>query len=95
MVAPRPKIDVSDMPELLAVAREVQESGTPRILEVDGEPVAEIKPVRRRSRLPRGKRTGPNDPFWDIAGMASSGKRDRGSERVDEILAEFEVGKRE
>jgi len=91
MPVERAAIDVSHKPDLLSVAREVKQTRTSRILQADGEELAEIRPLGKRSRLPRGKRTSPRDPFWDLTGIASTGLKDRGSERVDEILADFET----
>jgi hypothetical protein len=86
-------LDVSHNPELLSVAREVKETGTSRVLQANGEELAEIKPVGKRPRLHGGKRTSANDPFWGIVGMVPAGAPDNASEHVDEILADFETGK--
>ncbi len=92
MARERQALDVTHNPELVRVAREVQQTRTTRILQADGEELAEIKPLARRPRLPRGKRTSANDPFWRIVDIAATGAPDSASERVDEILAEFETG---
>jgi hypothetical protein len=93
MATERQVLDVTDNPELARVAREVQQSRTPCILQADGEALAVIRPLARRSRLPRGKGTSPEDPFWQLTGIAATGLKDHGSERVDEILADFETDK--
>jgi len=85
-------IDVSGNPELLSFAQEVQRSGTTRVLSTDGEALARISPITPRKRVPRGKRTSAADPIWEIVGMGRSGEPSNVSERVDEFLADWEVG---
>src|SRR5437762_5439367 len=61
------QIDITNNPDMLRVAKEVRESrGARVVLRADGEALAEIKPLGKRSRLPRGKRTSPDDPIWNI-----------------------------
>jgi len=91
MASERQHLDVSHSPELLRVAQEVKQTRTRRILQADGEELAEIKPMTKRSRLPRGKRTGAADRIWNIIGMMDSSEPDNISARVDEYLVEAEL----
>ncbi len=84
-------LDVTHNPELMRVAREVQQTRTARILQADGEDLAEIAPLSPRARLPRGRRTSADDPIWDIIGMISTNAPDNVSERVDAYLADAEL----
>jgi hypothetical protein len=70
---PRP-IDVSDSPELLRLAEEVQRSNRPHLLKRHNEVLAVIvrlRPPRRRAR-PRGTIT-RDDALWRIVGTGKSG----------------------
>jgi hypothetical protein len=84
-------LDVSKSPELLALARDVKRSGTPLVLCADGEELARISPARRARRTLKGRPTSAEDPFWRIIGMGRSGEPSDASERVDDVLAEFEL----
>lgn len=87
------RMDVSHLPEVLALAERVKRSNTPRILvSADGEPLARVTPATTKPRRLRGKRTSPNDPIWNIVSMGRSqaGPTDV-SAHVDEFLAEWEV----
>ena len=70
---PRP-IDVSDSPELLRLAEEVQRSNRPHLLKRHDEELAMIIPLRppRRRARPRGTIT-RDDPLWRIVGTGNSG----------------------
>lgn len=83
-------LDVSQSPELLSFARRVQRSGGAYVLKADGEELARVSPPRARRRSLKGNQTFAGDPFWRIIGMGSSGEPSDASERVDEILADFE-----
>jgi hypothetical protein len=86
-------IDVSHSPELLSFAREVKRSGTPRLLCADGEELVRVSPVKPRRSTSKGKPTFAGDPFWRIIAMGQVGEPgDDASERVDELLADFESG---
>jgi len=91
MASERQPLDVTHNPELLRVAQEVKQTRTRRILQADGEELAEIKPLAKRTRLPRGKRTSASDPIWNIIGMIDSSEPNNISERVDEYLVEAEI----
>ena len=60
-------IDISDAPELLRLAEEVRSSKTPRLLKRGDEPIAEIVPVRRRSRR-RSPTAAEREAFRSSAG---------------------------
>jgi hypothetical protein len=67
-------IDVSNAPEILRLAEEVQQSQQPRLLTRDDEQLAVIMPLRQARR--RGRRTGlitREDPFVRMAGTGDSG----------------------
>jgi hypothetical protein len=67
-------IDVSDAPEILRLAEEVQRSNQPRLLRRDAEELAVIMPLRKAPR--RRRRTGVithDDPFVRMAGTGDSG----------------------
>lgn len=82
-------IDITNVPELLRIAEEVQASREPRLLRRDSEDVAILRPVRRAStrRLPRGKPFTQDDPIWNLQGVGRSGLTDV-SANVDTYLAE-------
>ncbi len=87
------RMDVSQLPDVLALAEQVKQTKTPRILvRADGEELARVTPANARPHRATGKRTAANDPIWDIIGMGSSiGGPSNVSEHVDEFLAECEV----
>jgi len=67
-------IDVSNVPELLRLAEQVQKSNQPRLLTRNGEELAVIMPLQQPRR--RGRRTGiltPDDPLVRMAGTGDSG----------------------
>ena len=67
-------IDISDTPEILRLAEEVQRSKQPRLLRRADEELAVIIPVQQARRKGRG--TGvitPDDPFVRMAGTGDSG----------------------
>lgn len=84
-------VDVSQQPELLALARQVQRTGQQVMLLTDGEELARVTPARGSARHPRNARTSANDAFWDIVGMFDSGEPSVVSEQVDAVLAAWEV----
>ena len=73
-MAKEPKrIDISAIAELLNIAEEVRTTKESRLLKRDGEDLALITPVRPVARrIRRGRPTAPDDPLWNIVGMASS-----------------------
>ncbi len=67
-------LDISDLPEILRLAAEVQESNQPRLLKRDGLELAVITPVARARR--RTRRRGiitMDDPLVKMAGTGDSG----------------------
>jgi hypothetical protein len=73
MAQERTPIDVSSMPELLRLAREVRDSGESRLLAQDDEELAILSPVQEARRQPRKSGVVTrSDSLWDIVGMASS-----------------------
>jgi hypothetical protein len=67
------RIDISNIPELLSIAHEVQRTNEPRILKQDSEDLAvltPIKPVAKRGI--KGKPTRADDPLWDIVGIGET-----------------------
>lgn len=87
------RLDVSQLPDVLALAEQVQQSETPRILiRADGEELARIMPAAPKRGRARGRRIAANDPIWDIIGIGrSEGGPTNVSEHVDEFLAAWEV----
>lgn len=93
-------VDISDLQEVPAwehLVEEVRDTKQPAIIRSGGEDLAELRPAKPkgRSRLPRGKRTSEDDPFWGIVGTARSDAPSNVSEHVDESLAEARMGKPE
>jgi hypothetical protein len=73
MAQERKPIDVSSVPELLRLAREVRDSGESRVLAQDDEELAVLSPVQAERR--RTRKSGVvtrSDSLWDIVGTASS-----------------------
>lgn len=68
-------VDVSDVPDVLHLAEEVQRSGHPRILRRDGEDLAVISPIappaRSRSRKVRTHSAADEAAFLAAAGSWS------------------------
>lgn len=72
VVEPRP-IDISEMPELLRLAEEVQSTGEPRLLRRGGEDMAILMPARRsRRRTSRPKLFTKDDSLWNLLGIGRS-----------------------
>jgi hypothetical protein len=67
-------VDVAKIPELLRLAQEVQRTRQVRILTRDREELALLGPVKglKQPARPRARRTGPDDPYWGLVGLASS-----------------------
>lgn len=89
-------LDVSEVPELLDIARKVKETGQPRLLKSGGEELAIVTPVLP-SRSATGRRKtgliGDDDPLWNIVGMASSEGPTDVSENKHRYLAEAYAAK--
>ncbi|HYU21360.1 MAG TPA: hypothetical protein VEQ11_21970 [Chloroflexota bacterium] len=70
-------IDISNLPEVLHLAEEVERRQAPRRLKRGDQDVAILAPVEK---APSGKkptrrrdgRTGPDDPVWKLIGLVHS-----------------------
>lgn len=79
-------IDISDQPELVRLAQEVQESRQPRALRHDGENLAILMPATLRRRRSRGGPVTREDPLFGLIGIGKSGIEGGVSERKHEFL---------
>lgn len=67
------QLDVSNQPELLAIAEQVHESGEARLLRRADEELAVLTPVPRpRRRSPRALPLTREDALWNIVGIGES-----------------------
>ena len=67
-------VDITRIPELVRLALEVQRTQRARVLTRDREALAVLEPVPRTgpaARL-RARRTGSDDPYWDLVGLGCS-----------------------
>ncbi len=83
------RTDVSDTPEVLRLAEEVQLTQVPRVLVRDAEELAVVMPVspaRRRSSR-KGRPLTKDDPLFRSIGSASSGIPGGVSGKKHEYLA--------
>jgi hypothetical protein len=80
-------VDVSDAPELLRLAEEVQATNMPRVLSRGSEPIAVVTPIRRR----RAKRAVSKEDY--DAFLASAGGW-KGNVHVDGFLRDNEESRR-
>lgn len=81
------------MPELLRLAEEVQKQKSSCIVRRGDDDLAVLspvpaKPIARRTHMSGDRRTGPNDPFWQLVGSVRSDGPDDIAEHVDEYLTE-------
>jgi hypothetical protein len=67
-------VDIGDSPDLLRLVEEMRADNAPCVLRRDHEDVAIVRPVKRsaRSRGPRGRPTGADDPLWRLVGVGAS-----------------------
>jgi hypothetical protein len=71
------RIDISGIPELVKLAREVRQTNTPAILREEREELAMVTPIKPvAKRRVRGKPTSADDPLWNLVGIGHSGKGD-------------------
>lgn len=83
-------VDVSDLPDVARLAREVARDGRPRVLPADSCDLAVLTPTRRRRRL-KGKRVTQSDidrvmalaGAWNDLVDAEQLKRDLDAARSD------------
>lgn len=61
-------IDISNMPELLRLAKEIKAANEDIVLELDGEELATLSPIRRRSIGPRPRRATKPSAQQQVAG---------------------------
>lgn len=64
-------IDVTLVPELLRIAREVRASREPRVLRGDGEDLAILSPTGSPRRRSRRRVLAEDDPIWSLVGSAT------------------------
>ena len=91
MTRPLESLDISNLPELLALARAVRETNEPRMLRAGDEDLAVIEPAKpkvKRKRSSRGKPYTMDDPLWDIVGIGSAEQATDVSRNKDKYLAE-------
>jgi antitoxin (DNA-binding transcriptional repressor) of toxin-antitoxin stability system len=86
-------VDVSNTPQILALARRVKETGEPLVLTQDDQGLAVLTPLASgdEPRRPRQKRTGiitKDDSLWNIVGIGRSGGKGDISENKHKYLAE-------
>jgi hypothetical protein len=81
-------IDISNMPDLLRLAAEVEATKQPVVLRRDSQELATINPVRKPKASTRARPAGKDSPLWEIVGIGKSrGPRDV-SENKHKYLAE-------
>jgi hypothetical protein len=61
-------VDISDLPELVRLAEQVQQSAEPRLLIAGGREVALLSPVRAPRRAGGAKRQRGREPEQDLFG---------------------------
>jgi hypothetical protein len=82
-------IDISNMPELLKLVEGLGPDQEGRVLRRDGQDVAVLIPLRRRSTPPsKAKPVTADDPIFKLVGAGRSGIPGGISERKHEYLAE-------
>jgi hypothetical protein len=64
-------VDVTHVPELLRLAREVRASREPRVLRGDGEDLAILTPTGSAWRRTRRRELAEDDPLWTLVGSAT------------------------
>jgi hypothetical protein len=83
------RLDVSDSPEILKLAEEIQKQGLSRVLSDDGRDLAIIVPFVVRSRPPsRAKPVTKDDPIFELIAIGDSGTSKGFSARKHELLLE-------
>jgi hypothetical protein len=81
-------IDISDQPELLRLAEEVQATQQPRLLRHKDEDLAILTPATTRRRRKRGGPVTRDDPLFGLIGIGRSGIEGGVAERKHEFLAQ-------
>jgi hypothetical protein len=82
-------IDITNVSELLRIAKAVQSSGTPRVLRSNQEDVAVVVPTTPRARRTRrsARPVTLDDPLFSLIGSGHSGIPGGMSDRKHEALA--------
>ena len=75
MVKQAKEIDVTNMPEVLGIAEEVESTDEPLILRRGSKPVAIVMPMPREQAL-KGKPMTANDPLMKLVGFIDTGPGD-------------------
>jgi hypothetical protein len=82
-------IDVTNIPDLLRLAKDVRETQIPRVLKQGDDEIAVVTPVARaRIRSRRAKPIARSDSLFGIVGLAHSNGATDVSENVDKYLAD-------
>ncbi len=86
-------IDISNIPELIRLAEEVQKSNQVTILTKDGKEVLEVRPPKsaRKRRASSGKGFSIDDPLYNLVGSATSDEPTDASKK-HEYLAQAHGG---
>jgi hypothetical protein len=82
------RIDISQIPELLSMAQEVQSTNEPRILQQDSEDLALLSPVRPKKRSQTtAQPVTSDDALFRLIGIGKSGIPGGVSGKKHEYLA--------
>jgi hypothetical protein len=67
-------IDITNSPDLLRMAEEIQRSQKPTVLVREAEELVEVRPVpAKRKRSSKGRPVTENDPLFRLIGIGRSG----------------------
>ena len=81
-------IDITNTPELLRLAEEVQKSNQLTVLTKNGKELVKVSPAKpTRKRRVKGGPITKDDPMWNLVGTGHSGVGDI-SANTDKYLAE-------
>ncbi len=81
-------IDITNTPELLHLAEEVQKANQVTMLTKDGEELVKVTPAKpTRKKRAKGGPTTMDDPMWNLVGTGHSGVGDI-SANTDKYLAD-------
>jgi hypothetical protein len=87
-MAKEPKhIDISSIPELQKLVREVRQTNEPAILREESEDVALLSPVPAKKRKTKGKAVTSEDALFRLIGIGKSGIPGGVSGKKHEYLA--------
>jgi hypothetical protein len=88
----RKQIDISDIPALVALAEQVQQTQEPHVLTLEGQPLAILEPLPLGSS-PDEREANPNAWLEPLIGAARSEGPSDVSEHKQQYLAEAYYGK--